>query len=286
MNLYRKFPLFLSLLLLLYTGCGYSKPAPVLEYSLDFDRRTRQADGMLQVHIPEAQFKVSEHGKGGKGSHQVKLSSFWIDLTEVTNEHYENCVASGFCLAPTSCAWGEPTYNDPAYSDHPVICVTWQMAQSYCIWTGGRLPTEAEWDYAARGPERTLYTWGDKFDPANLNFCDANCDSVEPQYQEINDGYALTSPAGSYPGGASWCGALDMNGNVWEWVADWYAPYTSGIQENPQGPDSGVERIIRGGSWHDKSDFLTADHRHPFDPQDNNHLIGFRCAFPDLESQP
>ncbi len=286
MTVYRIFSIFILLILLISAGCMVTQSTTALEYPLELDSMTRSADGMQMIQIPEAEFRLSEQGKGGKGHHTVKLSSFWIDRTEITNAQYENCVQAGSCLSPTTCAWGDPTYNDPAYSDHPVICVTWQMADTYCTWAGGRLPTEAEWDYAARGPERYQYTWGDNFDPLNLNFCDANCPSVDSKEPASNDGYAMTAPVGSYPGGASWCGALDMNGNVWEWVADWYAPYTSVFQENPRGPDTGGECIIRGGSWYDTADFSKADHRHPFDPQDNNHLIGFRCALPNLEDAP
>jgi formylglycine-generating enzyme required for sulfatase activity len=246
--------------------------------------KTRSADGMVMVFVPEAAFKVSENGKGGAGTHEVRLNSFWIDQTEITNSNYRQCVEGGVCAPPDTCAWGEPTYNDPSYNNHPVICVTQEMVNTYCECAGGRLPTEAEWDYAARGSERTSFTWGDAFIPENLNFCDKNCPKVDSNYKNFDDGYEQTAPVGFYPDGASWCGAMDMNGNVWEWVADWYAPYTQDAQENPQGPSTGVERVIRGGSWYDNPDFLRADHRHPFNPTDFNHLIGFRCVLPNLKS--
>lgn len=104
---------------------------------------------------------------------------------------------------------------------------------------------------------------------------------------DCDDGYGTTAPVGSYPDGASWCGALDMAGNVWEWVADWHGPYPLIRQSNPVGPESGTERIVRGGSWFENSDygFQRTDHRHPFDRRDYNHVIGFRCAMPAQEQE-
>ena len=271
----RKFFIFIPLMFLILAGCTPNETAAIPEHPKTNNVLTRPTDGMVMVYVPEATFKLSEQGKGGKGTHDVKLDGFWIDQTEVTNSHYKQCVQAGDCLPPTTCSWGEPTYDDPAYDDHPVICVTWEMSVSYCTWAGGRLPTEAEWDYAARGPERYAYVWGNNFDPEKLNFCDVNCPQSDSQF---DDGYGLTAPVGSYPDGISWFGALDMNGNVWEWVADWYAPYRFEFEDNPRGPNRGDERVIRGGSWYDDPDFLRADHRHPFNPNDYNHLIGFRYA--------
>jgi formylglycine-generating enzyme required for sulfatase activity len=277
--------IYLPVVLLIIVECSSRDTTTSIEYLNTNETMTRSSDEMIMVYVPGATFKLSEQGKGGKGNHSVKLNSFWIDQTEITNSHYEKCVAAGECLSPTTCAWGEPTYDVPSYSNHPVICVTWQMAKSYCEWAGARLPTEAEWDYAARGPKRFIYTWGDTFDSGFVNFCDANCPKADSQWQNANDGYARTSPVGSYLDGASWCGTLDMNGNVWEWIFDWYAPYSADYQENPTGPNIGNERVIRGGSWYDNPDFLRADHRHPFDPNDYNHLIGFRCVLPITDSE-
>jgi formylglycine-generating enzyme required for sulfatase activity len=243
----------------------------------------RPSDGMEMVYVPGGTFVLSEKGKGGEGAHNVTLHNYWIDQTEITNKQYSQCVEAGVCRAPTTCAWGDPTHEDESYKDHPVICVTWQMASTYCDWVGGRLPTEAEWDYAARGPERRLYPWGDRFDETRLNFCDESCPHVDARFQGYNDGYVKTSPVGTYPNGASWCGAMDMAGNVWEWVADRYAPYGTVDQDNPQGPSTGSERLIRGGSWYDDAHFLRSDFRHQYDPADFIHLIGFRCVIPDIK---
>jgi formylglycine-generating enzyme required for sulfatase activity len=237
------------------------------------------------VYVPAGEFRMGQTWSLQDRVHTVELDSFWIDQTEVTNAHYRHCVEAGVCRAPTTCSWGEPTYGDVSKTDHPVICVTWQSASDYCRWAGGRLPTEAEWEYAARGPSASTYPWGDDFDGTRLNSCDVNCPHEDERSTDYDDGQALTAPVGSYPSGASWCGALDLVGNVWEWVADWHGPYPLMRQKNPTGPERGSERLIRGGSWYhnDEYGFLRAANRHPFDPRDYNHLIGFRCVVPARE---
>ncbi|MEJ2207920.1 MAG: SUMF1/EgtB/PvdO family nonheme iron enzyme [Anaerolineae bacterium] len=247
------------------------------------DTSTRPADGMPMVYVPGGAFKMGGTGNRADRRHTVELDGFWIDRTEVTNAHYRRCVEAGACRDPTACSWGKPTYADAAKAAHPVLCVSWRDADAYCAWAGGRLPTEAEWEYAARGPDSTLYPWGDEFDGTRLNSCDANCPHEGQRVADYDDGYARTAPAGTYPAGASWCGALDLAGNVWEWVADWHGAYPLAKQTNPTGPDSGTERLIRGGSWFDYNEygFLRADNRHPFEPRAANDTIGFRCAVPD-----
>jgi len=115
-------------------------------------------------------------------------------------------------------------FDESDYSDYPVIWVTRDQAAEYCSWVGGRLPTEAEWEYAARGPENLTFPWGNEFDPSRVNYCDASCAHgvVDPS---CDDGYPETAPVGSFSSGVSWSGALDMAGNVREWVSDWFGYY-------------------------------------------------------------
>ena len=245
------------------------------------ESKFRTADGMTMLYVPGGEFKMGT-GRGPDRAHAVALNSFWIDQTEVSNKHYRHCVEAGACRAPTRCSWGEPTYEDASKADHPAICVSWQSASDYCRWAGGRLPTEAEWEYAARGPESVIYPWGDEFDGTRLNSCDARCPHEAQRVTDYDDGHAMTAPVGSYPSGTSWCRALDMAGNAWEWVADWHGPYPRTRQTNPTGPERGSERIIRGGSWYDYDEygFLRADNRHPYEPSAADHLVGFRCVVP------
>jgi formylglycine-generating enzyme required for sulfatase activity len=181
--------------------------------------------------------------------HPVALSSFWIDQTEVTNAQFARCVVAGACTPPHPPALPihEGYYEDPAFARHPVINVDWQQSQGYCIWAGGQLPTEAQWEYAARGPDGQPYPWGDR--PP---------DKTLLHYGRLSDN---TAPVGSYPEGASWVGALDMAGNVWEWTADWYRTYSPEPQVDPHGPDRGIGHVLRGGSWYDNASFVRSTNR-------------------------
>ena len=244
------------------------------------DAWTREADSMEMVYVPGGSFRMGRPWRREARAHRVTFGGYWIDSIEVTNVQYERCVTEGACPAPTTCSWGEPTFADPLMVAHPAVCVTWQEAADYCAWAGARLPTEAEWEYAARGPAVPVYPWGDELRGDLVNSCDVHCSHSDMRVTTFDDGYGRTSPSGAFPAGASWCGALDMAGNVWEWVADWYADYPTGAQSNPTGPDTGTERIIRGGSWFDNDEygFLRSDNRHPFEPRASQDMVGFRCA--------
>jgi formylglycine-generating enzyme required for sulfatase activity len=209
--------------------------------------------------------------------HSVTLDSFWIDRTEVSNAQYRQCVDSGICQAPTKCDWGEPTYDDKTKTNYPVVCVSWYDTQAYCAWVGRQLPTEAEWEYAARGPKGNIYPWGNEFNGTRLNFCDRNCTQ---KWKNVNygDGYVTTAPVGSYEAGGSWCGALDMAGNVWEWVSDWYSNYPPAMQTNPAGPATGDTKVVRGGSWYDTLTFVRAANRVGELPSNRTGHRGFRCV--------
>jgi formylglycine-generating enzyme required for sulfatase activity len=209
--------------------------------------------------------------------HPVSLTGFWLDQTEVTNAQYRRCVEAGICEEPATCKKGTPTFADPDKSDHPVVCVSWQDAQAYCKWARARMPTEAEWEYASRGEQRRIFPWGDLFDGARLNYCDANCTAAHADAR-YDDGFAKTSPVGTFPTGASWIGALGMGGNVSEWVGDWFGPYTPEAASNPGGPLEGKEKLLKGCSWFGHPTYCRGATRPSVDPQTRFDYLGFRCA--------
>lgn len=211
-------------------------------------------------------------------AHIVRLDAFWIDKTEVTNAQYNRCVEEGICLAPllNSSFTRESYYDNWAYADYPVMNIDWSMASKYCAWAGARLPTEAEWEYSARGPQSLLYPWGNTFDRSKLNYCDVHCDGFADS--SFDDGNPDTSAVGAYPAGASWVGALNLAGNVREWVSDHYGAYPSTRVENPTGSASGDLKIPRGGSWYDTPDDVRSANRGGVPADYFRHNLGFRCA--------
>ena len=219
------------------------------------DTWVRPADGMVMVYVPGGNFPMgsaeddSEAVPDELPQHMVTLDGFWIDQTEVTNaqfvqflnEHGNRDVQGANMIVLDQgyvqiSEVGDQFLTKEAALDRPAVMVTWHGAAAYCGWAGVRLPTEAEWEYAARGPEGNFYPWGNAPPTCNLaNY--GNCTGVPKQ-------------VGSHPAGASWCGALDMAGNVWEWVSDWFGPYSGLPQDNPTGPASGDVPVLRGGGWH------------------------------------
>ena len=181
--------------------------------------------------------------------HTVTLDAFWMDQTEVTNGMYAKCVEAGACSPPgyTDSRSRSSYYGDAAFADYPVIYVDWNQAAAYCEWAGRDLPTEAQWDYAARGGlTGALYPWGNE-DPS----CTLGAQN-SAQYDPCSPDDTI--PVGSFaPNGY---GLYDMGGNVWEWVADWYDFYSNAALENPTGPASGERRVLRGGAWDNNGDGL------------------------------
>jgi serine/threonine-protein kinase len=236
--------------------------------------------------------------KDEQPKHTVVLNGFWIDQTEVTvtqfrafaqaTGHESTAERDGWGIAWVGSAgeWQEVDGADwqhpqgpgsRAEDNHPVVQVSWYDTAAYCEWAGGRLPTEAEWEFAARGPQGSTYPWGAGFDDARVNYCDTNCPTLWKN-AGVDDGYAYTAPAGSYLEGASWCGVLNLAGNVWEWVADWYGEYPPERQVNPEGPSSGGIRVLRGGSLNSVPDDVRGNSRNWGNPDVAVDDIGFRCA--------
>ncbi len=258
-------------------ACAPSRdtPVPAAPEPKAGDSRIRPADGAVMVFVPAGQFQMGSTDADRdardeeKPAHTVTLDAFWIDKTEVTNGQYRQCVEAGACEEP-SC-WDNADLNAP---DQPVVCVTWGDAQTYAAWAGGRLPTEAEWEKAARGTDGRLYPWG-----GNAPDCqDANYKGC----------VGRTATVDSHPDGASPYGALDMAGNVWEWVADWYDEtyYSDAPTHNPQGPDSGERRVVRGGSFDMSESRLRTAYRIGNLPAYSNWDVGFRVVLPADSSAP
>jgi formylglycine-generating enzyme required for sulfatase activity len=220
--------------------------------------------------------------------HVVFLDAFWIDSTEVTNAMYAHCVAEGACsrVAEDASLSREDYFSDASCRGYPVVEVSWLQAEAYCRWADRRLPTEAEWEKAARGTDGRVYPWGDAAPTgATANLCGNNCPN-EANTPEIDDGFYDTSPVGSYPAGVSPYGALDMAGNVWEWVADWGDThyYSTAPRENPMGPETGEFRVARGGSFMSPAEGVRTTIRAYF-PADlsGGPYTGFRCALGEGE---
>ncbi|NSW52999.1 MAG: SUMF1/EgtB/PvdO family nonheme iron enzyme [Anaerolineae bacterium] len=232
----------------------------------------REQDGMEMVYISAGEFNMGYAGGEEDESyvHPVYLDAYWIDRFEVTNAQYQACVSAGECSLPNRNRSYLRTdyYLSLSYADYPVIHINWHQAAAYCAWAGGRLPTEAEWEKAARGISDRIYPWGDEAPACTL----------------ANKGGCVgdTSQVGSFPDGASPYGVMDMAGNVWEWVADWYGAdaYSQSMGENPPGPAVGTLRVIRGGSWGDGADQMRVSDRSWSDPDSRWGGSGVRCVVP------
>ncbi len=247
----------------------------------------RKIDGALMVYVEAGPFTMGSAGDEGASDeqpqHTVTLGAFWIDRTEVTNEQYirflndqgahlgacggVDCVETKAENVASHILLNNGGYGvESGFADHPVIGVTWFGAVAYCAWAGAGLPTEAQWEKAARGTDARTYPWGD---------ADPSCSRV--QYAECG---GQTVPVDSSPAGASPYGALHMAGNVWEWVKDWYSADFYGLpaSDSGAGPRSGSLRVLRGGAWNSEADALRVAARHKLGATMAGFHIGFRCV--------
>jgi len=257
------------------------------------------AKGIEQVWVPAGSFRMGSSEQEAQAvialkapawvvaelaseqpQHEVRLTSgYWIDKYEVTNAAFHQFVAAGGYSDKTY--WSEEGWkwldgrqlstcsseDAQAQPNLPCVRINWYEAEAYARWRGGRLPSEAEWEYAARGPQSLIYPWGDTFDPGKAN---------------VVDSQGLVA-VGSYPAGASWVGAFDMAGNAMEWVQDWLDVnyYRNSAGENPPGPQTGSRKVEKGGWWGSNPFVARAAYRHFEDPPDyKDGHIGFRIVTP------
>ncbi len=275
----------------------------------------RPTDGMVMVYVPRGTFSMGINDafveqafslclrgdcqrsrfENQYPPHEVTVDDFWIDQTDVTNAQFAIFLSQNGNQVEGGVPWFNIQDEDAeinqqsngfvptaGFENHPVVEVTWYGANTYCSWAGGQLPTEAQWEYAARGDTGWLYPWGNEFDGSKASYCDSNC-PTDWADDNANDGYDLLAPVGQYRDGASWVGALDMAGNVWNWVADWYDAdyYEISPDNNPGGPANGSSRVVRGGSFVSDSVDLWTTFRWYDLPEATHLTFGFRCAVQD-----
>jgi formylglycine-generating enzyme required for sulfatase activity len=234
-------------------------------------RPVRVAASALLMGSPPDQGAADEHPM-----HRVDVSAFWIDRYEVTNARYAACMKAGACSRPAlaSSAKRESYLYAPEFGNYPVVFVSWEQADAFCRWDRGRLPTEAEWELAARGaaPSMRVFPWGDE--PADCTKANmggpAGC---------LGD----TDLVGRRTAGISPWGAMDMAGNVWEWTADWYDAgyYAASPDRDPRGPSRGTLKVMRGGCWASGSDSLRVSCRKAELPGTWAPNVGLRCVRPE-----
>ncbi len=273
---------------------GCISTANVVQPSLSTSNNTSIAEDMLLIEAgsflmgaddKDIQITKALHAKQGmpfpydcedeRPKRDVYLDAFLIDRHELTVAQYAECIRSGACAPPKAkindkrCNW-----LSGRSGKHPVNCVEWQQAHNYCVWAGKRLPTEAEWEKAARSSDGRLYPWGDN---------PPTCELAVWGDAERADGCGQdgTWPVCSRPQGMSRGALCDMAGNVWEWVSDWYADdyYKKATGRNPSGPLKGKHKIGKGGSWHtSEPGGLRCSGRYSLDPKVQENFVGFRCA--------
>jgi len=258
--------------------------------------RTAEIDGMVQIRIPAGEFAMgtndplAQHALQGNGvafpevpENLVTLDAYWIDKFEVSNGQYKKCVDAGVCKPPfvDYTLTYNKYYGNPEFDNYPVVFVNYFAAKTYCEWAGRRLPTEAEWEKAARGTDKRKYPWGnEEINGKQGNFCDVDCPRTHAN-PGFDDGYAGTAPVGSYPEYASAYGAMDMAGNVWEWTSTIPKVYPYDANDGREEQDTSSQRVWRGGSWVNGYWYMRATARYRSVPIYVIYSLGFRCAESD-----
>jgi eukaryotic-like serine/threonine-protein kinase len=230
-------------------------------------------DGAILTYVPEGEFTMGSSAVAGGSSRTVYLDAFWIDQTEVTNQQYALCVSDGACKPPLETRSKSHSYyfGNAEFDNYPVIYVDWDRANTYCSWAGRRLPTDAEWEKAARGTDGRNYPWGEQADCIYANFA-----GLPGERACVGD----TTEVSSYKSPKTPYGVYDMAGNVWEWVNDYYNVGYDEIapSENPPGPENGDLHVIRGGAWNTSFYLILSAYRDWQHPYTDYNSIGFRCA--------
>jgi len=220
-----------------------------------------EKDGSVLIEVPAGEFEMGDGKESNCPKHRVYLNRFWIGVYCVTNRQYERFVRETGHRAPRNSRWKEA-----AHADHPVTNVSWEDAEAYAEWAGGQLPTEAQWEKAARGLKGLIYPWGNEWDEKQCR-------------NDKNKGNERTSAVWGSGGGASGYGTYNQSGNVWEWCADWYGEYTATAKENPKGPERGSVRVFRGRCWgYDVASGFRGANRLGSVPGDRGDALGFRLA--------
>ncbi len=238
--------------------------------------------GTLMVQIPAGTFEMGSNGGADdeRPVHSVILDAYYIDIYEVTNGQYAVCADLGVCDPTTDTSAYDSSYSrgkyfgNADYADFPVIYANWYEAQQYCTWRGARLPTEAEWEKAARGgQEGKQYPWGEE-----SPICEPGAKNGARFDDDERCNNADTEQVGSY--GPNGYGLYDMAGNVWEWVSDFYDDgyYANSPTHNPTGPAEGSFHVVRGGTWGNNADHLRVSDRSFNDAKSGALSSGFRCA--------
>jgi len=299
-----KRPLWAAALVLLAVGSALAQRAPEgVQGPSPPIIRTNPTDGAEMVWVPAGEFlmgtdkaeipRLVEFAKkmGDADAkawfyeeempqHKVKVDGFWLYKHEVTNEQFEKFVKAMGYKPEKGDLWRRYSekYTEGGKANHPVVYVTWKDAVAYCQWAGGRLPTEAEWEYAARRTDARQFPWENDWDPRGCNFADKRSKRAWSD-KTVDDGYEYTAPVGSYPQGASPFGALDMTGNVCEWCSSLYKHYPYSGDDGREDSSADGARVVRGGSWDDCWYTLRVAFRYyQFVPSYAFYDVGFRVV--------